>query len=171
MKKVCFFLVAMATSVASAQTASVCDSIVGGTTVNIPLPSGFSPNSVPADRATELGLAVLTALPNGPNITTAVCVRYSDQVTARVTLTCSSIYGMSTFCSATEVLGTRRSLTSALDSAGIGGGDPTPTFPVCTIQSFTPYGHWAITTVTGDGQSYVTEEFYVVDGYTANYNC
>ena len=171
MKKVLFFLAAMAASVASAQSASVCDSIVGGTTVNIPLASGFSPNSVPADRATELGLAVLTALPNGPNITTAVCVRYNDQVTAQVTLTCSSIYGMSTYCSATEVPGTRRSLTIALDSGDGGGGDPIPNYPVCTIQSFTPYGHWAITTVTGDGHSYVTEAFYVVDGYTANSNC
>ena len=78
--------------------------------MNIPLPSGFSPNSGPEDRGTELGLAVISALPNGPNIGHAICVRYNDQVTAQVTLTCSSIYGMASYCSAKEVAGTRRTM-------------------------------------------------------------
>ena len=110
MKKVLFCLAAMITSVAHAQTASVCDSLAGGTTVSIPLASGFSPSGAPQDRATELGLAVLTALPNGPSIGSAICVRYLDQVTAQVTLTCSTTYGASTYCSAKEVVGTRRSM-------------------------------------------------------------
>ena len=91
------------------QTASICDSLAGGTTVNIPLASDFSPNGGPEDRATEWGLAVLTALPSGPSIGSAICVRYNDQVTARVTLTCGTTYGASTYCSAKEVTGTRRS--------------------------------------------------------------
>lgn len=91
---------------------SVCDSLVGGITINVALGSNFSPRGTPADRSTELGLAILNSLPSPLNTAlnpaSPVCVRYSDGITARVDLTIFRTSGLITLIQASEVAGTRR---------------------------------------------------------------